>query len=544
MIKHIQKTGLLGAILLIGSGMASAALTPKYDPAGHQDYIFFENTLDKEYFIASYVRNPRFSGSNVWNKFRSEQDSLGYMGTSQNLKKGFNVDFWMEDGKINGPYQGIRCRINNTRCPPTGYIPAQLVNSKGAFKMIAGGGVDDGGDARASFAPGAYEHFKNKPVDSTEDLSFHACQTQEDYNPSAGQFCKDASRGSYWIFDFNLTKKGHVTLYDTKAFQEIWYGTDGTIYLNPNARYCQMTVVKGSNGVVCKMLKYNAQGNTANYSRDIYLHMITDNAAFNFTPAAADLQIDGGNGVWRDYNDDNSSNRVSDMLRTGDNYISVFFNQSFFKKLAAKKVNIRNIDNLFTFALRNRALIQSGFYQFSVATKIELIPREYSVSIQPKGLPEGTTPVKSGMIGSAQPITFDYVVKQSAPRQADTIKAYVNAVSVMKNGESYCSFKSADNKTEVPIPAWLSMQNSANQEVKQYSGCDINKQLDMRSARWSEEPWDSFGSGYFYRTDLKLIFPMDQPVSQKTVTGANWGGTVRAEGEIRVEAQWNGVTFP
>lgn len=544
MIKPIQKTALLGAILLLSSSMANAALTPKYDPAGHQDYIFFENTLDKEYFIASYVRNPRFSGSNVWNKFRSEQDSLGYMGTDQSLTNGYNVDFWMEDGKITGPYQGLRCQISDKKCPPTGYLPAELVNNNGAFKMIAGASIDQGGKARASFASGAYEHFKNKTVDSTEDISLHACQTKEDYNPAAGQFCKDASRGNYWIFDFNLTKKGHVTLYDTKAFQEIWYGTDGTIYLNPNAQYCQMAVVKGSNGVVCKMLKYNAQGNTANYSRDIYLHMITDNAAFNFTPAAADLQIDGGNGVWKDYNDDNTHNRVSEMLRSGDNYISVFFNQSFFKKLAAKKVNLRNIDNLFTFALRNKALIQSGFYQFSVATKIELIPREYSVSIQPKGLPEGTTPVKSGKINDYQPITFEYIVKQSAPRQADTIKAYVNAESVMKNGESYCLFRSADNTLQVPIPAWLSMYDDANQEIKEYSGCNINKQLDMRSARWSEEPWDSFGSGYFYRADLKLTFPMDHPVSQYTVDDIDWLGKVRAEGEIRVEAQWNGVDFP
>lgn len=547
MIKQIQKFGLLCSTVTIA--MNASALTPTPKALGHQDYVFIENNIDKEYFIAPYNIDPRFSGANVWTRYGrykgGTQDSLGYMGNAYSLgTAGSFVDIWMESGKFFRPYLGIRCRVSSSStCPGSGYVGAELVNNEGAFKAVVPPGSPDynGGLARGSFGPGAYEYFKNLSVGTTEDIYMHVCTTKEYYSPANGGRCKNAQKGNYWVLGFNLTKMGHFTLLDTKAFQEIWYGTDGTPYLNPNGQYCHFSVVNKKDGIECKMLKYNAKGDVAKYDVSYKLSMITDTDVLGFTPPSTTIYIDGGNGAWKPYSDLSQLNK---MLVSGENYISVFFTKDFFKKLADAKVNVRNAKSLFTFAIKNSGLSQSGFYQFSVSTELDIIPREYSLSIQPKGLPEGSTPVQSGMIGDSRPILFNYTVKQSAPRQADTIEAYVNAPRVMKNGQSYCSFKSADNKTEVAIPAGLSATSSTNQEIKQYSGCDITKRLNLKNAMWSAVPWDSFGSGYFYSTDLQLIFPMNDPASEKSIAGLDWNGKVQAEGEIKVEAKWIGVNFP
>lgn len=547
MIKLVQKFSVLCAVVLFTSTQAYALKRPNVQNLAAKDYLFIENNVDKEYFIASYLLDPRFTGSNVWNKFRTRQTSIGYMGTNHALAVNGYVDYWIEGGAIDRPYVGSRCLMSNgtRRCPASGYLPAEKIDSQGAYKIAVSAGEDGGAYARAAFGSGAYEHFRKMAVGSTENIVMNACGTNEEYSPSQGRYCKDAQRGNWYIYNFTLNKKAHVTLLDTKAFQEIWYGTDGTPYLTANSNHCQYSIVDGQSGVSCKMLKYNMRGNPSASSPHFFIYMVTDNSAFGFTPAAKDLLIHGGTGKWHNYSEAyRAYNKLKDMMVSGDGYISVFFSNTFFQKLAKAKVNIRNIDNLFTFAIENNVAPQSGFYQFSVSTKVELIPREYSVSIQPRGLAEGSTPVLTGKIGDSNPITFNYTVRQSAPRQADTIEAYVSGPQIIKNGESYCSFKSADKKTEVAIPAWLSMQNNFNQEVKTYSGCDSRKSLNMRNAMWSVVPWDSFGSGYFYSTNLKLLFPMDDSISNLSTDGLDWMGKVRAEGEIRVRAKWIGVTFP
>lgn len=101
MIKQLIKYSLLCSTILITLD-SFAALTPSPVKAGNQDFVFIENNIDKEYFIAPYKINPRFSGSNVWTRYGKykggTQDSLGYMGTDRALTRGNNVDIWMENG--------------------------------------------------------------------------------------------------------------------------------------------------------------------------------------------------------------------------------------------------------------------------------------------------------------------------------------------------------------------------------------------------------------------------------------------------------------
>lgn len=547
MIKQGIKYGLLFSSVLITAHVF--ALVPKNEPERNQDFVFIENNIDKEYFIAPYRIDPRFSGANVWTRYgkykgsSSIQDSLGYMGTNQTLTRGNYADIWLQGGTINQPYQGIRCRTSSTStCPGSGYVPAEYVNHEGAFKMIVPDGSRDynGGYARGSLATGAYQYFKNMSVNTSSKIGMHVCETTENYNPQSGGRCKDATTGNYWILNFNLNKLGHLTLLDTKAFQEIWYGTDGSAYLTPNGQYCQYAVVLKKEGIQCKMLKYNAKGDISKYDTSYQLSLIPDADALNFAPAAADLYIEGGNGQWVRHSD---LTQIKRMIVSGENYISMFFTKDFFMKLAQHRVNLDDSTSLFTFALRNSGLSQSGYYQFSVATQIELIPREYSVSIKPKGLAEGITPVKTGKIGDPNPIEFEYIVRQSAPKEADTIEAYVVAKNAEKRNQPYCVFSSDDKTTNVLIPAWLSMTEKNGQTMSAYSGCDATKKLNMKNARWAPEAWAS-GYGFFYTTDLKLTFPMDQEISRFSMEGVDWLGKVRAEGEIKVDAKWIGVNFP
>ena len=46
----------------------------------------------------------------------------------------------------------------------------------------------------------------------------------------------------------------------------------------------------------------------------------------------------------------------------------------------------------------------------------------------------------------------------------------------------------------------------------------------------------------YFNTRLSLLFPMDDSRSALTVSGSDWEGVVSASGEIKVMANWVGVT--
>lgn len=97
-----------------------------------------------------------------------------------------------------------------------------------------------------------------------------------------------------------------------------------------------------------------------------------------------------------------------------------FLSNAFSKALKAG-TDLTNKDELFTFYFDNSVTPQSGYYQFTPSTLINIIPREYGISIIAS---DGSAhPKASGKIGSETPITFEYKVTTSASRQADSITA-------------------------------------------------------------------------------------------------------------------------
>lgn len=520
-----------------------------YTSTGSNSFIFFENNVDNEYFIASNALNPRFTGANTWTKYGSNaQDSLGYMGRDTTFTSNYNVDMWLEGSGMLSPFQGLRCRIGGTAlCPLTGFIAPEFIDQYGVYKMLSGPSEYAGNAVRGSFSPEAYEYLKNLPVGSVNVYDMNYCQTREDYNPALGQKCKDAATGTWNKLQITMTKDMHLKVVDNKAFSEIWVATDGTPSLTANNDACESVVIgtgDANEGIACKMVQYELNGLPSAFNIYTRLYMVIDTAALNnMSIAATDIKINGGaNDIWANWNGTAAANnRMSSLMASGQNYIRVLFTKSFFRKMLAAGASTSGRQGVFTFAVDNTVTPQSGFYQFSTNMNIDIVPREYGISIRHKNNNER---VKTGKIGGeeGEDITFNYVVTQSAPKKADILKASIIGESATISANSYCLFKSNDNTLKVAIPAYLSFTNTAGHNIEQYSGCDINATFDLTEAQWLETPWDEQQSGYFYSTDLKLRFPMNDQISLFTIDdGVNWLGTVRAEGDVKVEATWIGV---
>lgn len=114
------------AILLALCGLLSSpafALMASSSGSGSNTYLFIDNAVDNEYFITSGSLSPRFSGANVWTKYKTNQRSLGYMGNSGWSYASRYFDLWIENSPITQPFLGIRCMTTGANCPASGYIP-------------------------------------------------------------------------------------------------------------------------------------------------------------------------------------------------------------------------------------------------------------------------------------------------------------------------------------------------------------------------------------------------------------------------------------
>ena len=526
---------------LLSAANESFALTATQTSPVQNSFVFVENNINNEYFLATEVLEPRLSGANAWTKLNSEQESLGYMGITGWTNVG-DRDIWIENSPVKTPFQGIRCIIGTGICPASGFIKAQYLDDKGFYKTRGDNGVYGGADAYASFAPSMYEYFKNMGVGQSYVFDFNYCYTASAFDPAKGERCKDTVGPGVWVRkNFTATKSSHLTLVDLKSLIEIWIASDGTPNLTEKVDYCEYITGSDdtSSGIACKVVRYDARS-ILNIHKNLYVNLKLDTAALGFTPASTYLKIkgEGTSSGWKNYNDPTIS--LKDLLVEGEGNISVFFSKAFFRDYIQYGGHTQNLDNVFTFLFTNPVAPDSGYYQFSTSTKIDVIPREYSISIKPVN---STDLYLAGKIGNNEPsLRFDYVVTQSAPRKADTITAQVLGEKTSVSGQNYCLFKSDDASLKVAIPAYLKFTSVSQGEVEIYNGCDENQKVDMKNALWTETPWDTNNSGYYYSTPLSLIFPMNNSVSETTIEGNDWLGTVHAEGDIRIDAEWIGVT--
>lgn len=97
------------AIMLLAGWLLAApamALTATNDGSGSNTYMFIDNDVDDEYFITTSSLSPRFTGANIWTKYKTNQRSLGYMGNSGWSYSNRYFDLWIDNSPINQPFLG------------------------------------------------------------------------------------------------------------------------------------------------------------------------------------------------------------------------------------------------------------------------------------------------------------------------------------------------------------------------------------------------------------------------------------------------------
>ncbi|NIF48661.1 fimbrial protein [Enterobacter sp. Ap-1006] len=520
---------------LIGLGFGLLLATTFTHAANvNNQYFFIENQVDGEYFITPGKTDPRFSGANVFTRYAAnDQLSLGYMGSSGSLARNSYADIWLEDSPISRPFIGNRCMRNARDCPSDGYLPG-YIGKQGVYHISMTTTSGEAGTPRGIFSDSAYEYFRNLGVGSVEKYRYYYCYTNNNYNPAAGQTCATVG-GRVGNHEFTMSKVGHMSLESTNALQEIFIDSAGNPIIGLGSEFCRVGYVGSQNGAICQMVKYKMKGSVLSPMR---MSMKVNTAKMGFTPGSSTIRLSpNGSSGWVNYS---STTRASDLITSNNGGIYVFFSQQFLKELIARNVDLRNSQEFFTFLFTNTAVPQSGYYEFSPSNTIILRPRDYGISIVSKDLTQNQK--REGKVGDKEPpLLFEYVVTTSGPRQADAITAQVFGPVVRRNGQPYCLFSSSDGKIGVPFSAYLSYRNNRGQEVSSRASCD-NQPISLNAARWEQAAWPSpyQNDGRFYRTNLSLIFPMNEANSQYSMDGQDWMGVVSATGEVRVSATWSG----
>ena len=500
-------------------------------------YMVIENNVDNELFITPAALDPRFTGANVWTRYSTNQVSLGYLGNSAWAAYNTYFDIWFTDSPITHPFEGIRCTSNGNACPASGYIPAEISDDNGFYHTKSGNNLYNGGYGFGSLSAAAFEHFRSKPVGGSDALELNFCRTTTNYDYSDGTRCKDLPTGAYWYY-YNVTynKSGHLILNSTNAVAEIWIASDGTPSIAPGSSLCEVaTVPYGGDGLVCKTISYSLQ-ESQTLTPYLYFNMLVDKTILGFTPAAYEVMYSGDASNWSNYA---TQNYYYTILKPANQYVYVFLSNKFFKKVLNSGKDLTNKTELFTFNFYNATTPESGYYQFTPSNLIEIVPKEYGISIISA---DGSAhPKNSGKIGDEKPIEFEYRIRTSASRQADSVTVQVTGDSTTIGKTPYCVFSSTDGKLQVPIPAYLSFSSSAGATVTHRNSC-AEDAIDITDALWTQTAWEAnVDNGYFFTTNVKLQFPMNDSRSHFSLTGEDWMGTVSASGEVKATATWLGV---
>ncbi|MEQ5391967.1 fimbrial protein [Proteus sp. fly-1013] len=511
---------------------------PSY--AGQTDYIFIENNIDNEYFIAPpTIDKPRFSGANTLTKYSSDQKSLGYLGPTSDKTAGSlqYVDIWLENSPIDSPFIGNRC-MRDSGCPNDFTLHAERIKNNGAYKIpLLKNNAGDSYYMRGVLSMSAYQYFKKLSIGTTTELNYNACSTKVNYDVNTQTCLSSGGKHSIKNDLIDLTKVGHLTLKSTNALQEIFVDSNGNAVLGLGSQFCENTVVNKQQGIMCALVAYNFEGSFKGYNIDIELKLNPILGNLNSTVNKA-LMIGDGNNYWEV---GKSGADMEKIIHNGNGEVFLFMGQAFLKDIISRKIDLSKSQELFTFLINNKRLSQSGYYEFTPSNTIIIKPRDYGISIISKELVNN--PHREGKVGDKEPpLTFDYIVTTSAFRQANKITAAVEGPQTTIRGQSYCLFSSKDKKINVPFSAYLTYTDEGGSKVKTRTACD-NVPISIKEALWTQTTWPYPYQleGYFYRTDLQLTFPMNEGTSLFSMEGEDWIGVVEASGYVNVFAEWSGT---
>ena len=343
------------AIMLLAGWLLAApamALTATNDGSGSNTYMFIDNDVDDEYFITTSSLSPRFTGANIWTKYKTNQRSLGYMGNSGWSYSNRYFDLWIDNSPINQPFLGLRCMSTGANCPASGYIPADVLDKDGFYHAMSGNSVANGYYGAGVLSQSAYEYFRNRPVGTIDSLQLNLCymDSKADYDFASGVRCKDLPSGGKWVYyTMNLEKVSHLTLNSTGAMAEVWIASDGTPSVNLGSELCQMGVVGSASGIICKMVSYSFQ-ETKTLTTSLDFRMVIDTTLLGFSPSSSDVKYSGDGASWTNFGSISTYNKV---FKPSGEYIYVFLSNAFFKKALKAGTDLTNKDELFTFYFDN-----------------------------------------------------------------------------------------------------------------------------------------------------------------------------------------------
>nr|WP_314266698.1 fimbrial protein [uncultured Moellerella sp.] len=524
--------------------LSFAALTPNAFSATAplQEYVIVENQIDNEFFIVANRVDPRFSGSNVFTKYqRNSQLSLGYMGyTGSPFSSAYNIgDIWLENSPINQPFIGNRCMTNNRNCPATSYWPAQQLRDNGAYKIQQTGTPGESGYSRPIFSESFYRWLAELPAGTPYTFDLRTCTSRDDYDLSTSTCMTSGGRITTQQHFIPTNKKGNIILKGTGALQELFVDSNGNPTIGLGSNFCSTGIVGNASGVICRLVELETRGSSISGTFTVRMYVDYQKLGLTVAPRAALIQYKGSNSTrWTNWS---STTNMSEIFNNNSENIEVFLSNAYLKSIidASPNSNVTLADSVYTFAFQS-PLPQSGFYEFTPSNYLIIKPRDYGISIIPADFNPQQS--KTGKVGNEEPpIEFNYIVTTSGPRQADSITAKVEGPMTTLKGQPYCLFSSNDDKFKVPFSAYLSFKDTNGVKGSYRASCD-NNEISLKNALWEETPWDRPNEdlGSFYRTNLDLLFPMNDSNSLFTLDGIDWLGTVSASGTITVKAIWTG----
>lgn len=556
---------LLPGLLLAGSSgvMQVQAATPVDLPDHTLHYVVVGNTQNNSYFIASDEPGVGFHGLS---DFRQSPSFLGaktlgvlgvkWLATSLSDFENFYLDMWIENSPVQKPLRGIAC--NRGSCPETTYLTEGgtiendgvhhiKVHSNAAwfyYPDVCTYPLCVAGTLSEAF----FSYLREQPPGATMSFQVNWCISSEnrDYDFAGGVRCKDApdNKAMWFRTTMHFTKDGQLTISAVNQEAEIWLASDGTPSLNDPGGLCRImtrNTAENSHGIACKVMTYSYQGNPSAFARTTgYADFLGDR---NNTPVWDGYEPSITYTSYGDGFEDliNGTDSINVNVTVGENIpVYGFISDRIFSSIVNSGISLnRHLDGLFSVVVGGAVTREVGTYRYLSPTKIKVLPREYSISIVSSD--NAFNPERSGTIGDATPIEFEYRVTTSGSRQADSITAQVTGENVYISGIPYCLFTSDDETLKVPIPAYLSYTSASGATVRQRNSC-AESPIDMTNASWTRTAWDaSLNDGFFYKTNLKLLFPMDNSRSLFDTSGEEWMGAVSASGEVKVTATWLGV---
>lgn len=515
--------------------------------APSRSFVFIENNSDSNFFVTpGAILDPRMTGSNRWTGLKYNgrgtiyQQSLGYIDNGYNtpLTPNYYFDMWLENSPVSHPLLGLRCINWYSGCNmTTSLIVPPATDAKGFYgvKTPAGGAKWMHGMMSDTF----YQYLQQMPVGGTLSMTMNACQTTHSYDARTGGRCKDQPTGHWYVREVKHLKAATLRLINTNALSEIFINSDGIPTIGAGNMDCHLQTIGSKTGLSCKMVDYVLEHNGLS-NNSIHIFPSINNSSLAASIGSNDMQFSLDGRAWKPVQGTGSFYTFNQLKASTS--VSVFFSNTFFKKMVTLGISDINTKDLFNFRFKNDVAPESGWYEFSTSGTLIIKPRDFSISIISDEYK--ANPSRTGFVGTGKPsLDFGYVVTTSGKTAADKVQIKVEGPTQAIGGRSYCIFRSANGMVSVPFPAVLTYSLKSG-GIKTFDIDCQNVWHDMADALWLTTPWsDSSGNlGEMNKTTVKFSILMDNAISRRTVdNSSSWFGEVSASGKIHVQATWNNV---